>query len=479
MLRAVPARGRVFAAAALLALASLALAAPAAYAGAVPSCGFAAGVVTVSLPTDSEAMLFVDAGSGAISLFDGLTTTDCGGTNVDTDTVNVTGSTGAEVIAVNATFGAFGPGLTAEADDDEVEVNIDLEGGASDEVQYEGTSLADTVSTNATGVKTNTDSDVDITVADSEHLSLFGNGDDDTITTSLAPTGVTQTWLVGDAGDDTITAGSLTDLVDGADGDDVLNGGSGNDSVRGGDGLDTTNGGSGTDLLIASYGGDSGVDPTQGMRVDFTKNPITNDGWGNADSQPLGFEGATGTAFNDTLKGTSKVESFTGGDGNDTINGQGGNDTLTGGNGNDTLNGSYGNDTINGGADDDTILAGDGDDTVTAGTGTDVIDFSATTNKVIVNLTAGTADGQGTDTLSGFENAIGTNYADTIRGTGTANVLTGKAGNDSLIGLAGSDTLTGGDGRDSLNGGDGEDTCAGGPGSPDTGTSCETETGIP
>ncbi|HEX6843555.1 MAG TPA: hypothetical protein VF235_00425, partial [Actinomycetota bacterium] len=118
-------------------------------------------------------------------------------------------------------------------------------------------------------------------------------------------------------------------------------------------------------------------------------------------------------------------------------------------------------------------------DTITAGSGIDSLDYSRATNRVIVSLVDLTATGQGTDTFTGIEDVIGSNYNDTISGDGNDNVLNGRSGNDSLSGLGGADSLIGGAGRDAMNGGAGDDTCAGGSGSPDTGTSCETETGIP
>ena len=50
--------------------------------------------------------------------------------------------------------------------------------------------------------------------------------------------------------------------------------------------------------------------------------------------------------------------------------------------------------------------------------------------------------------MSGFENAVGSAFGDTLAGDGGANALTGLAGDDWLVGGAGSDSLDGGAGTD-------------------------------
>jgi hypothetical protein len=79
---------------------------------------------------------------------------------------------------------------------------------------------------------------------------------------------------------------------------------------------------------------------------------------------------------------------------------------------------------------------------------------------VSVNLDFGRAsDGQGSsDTLSGFEGILGSDYADTLIGDTFDNILLGGNDNDYLIGGAGNDTLDGGAGTNTLDGGAGDDT---------------------
>ena len=75
------------------------------------------------------------------------------------------------------------------------------------------------------------------------------------------------------------------------------------------------------------------------------------------------------------------------------------------------------------------------------GLGIDTLDYSAATTGVTVNLNTGTAHGVGSDTLSGFENIIGSAFADDLTGDSGNNVIRGGPGNDVLEGGAGTDTL--------------------------------------
>ncbi|WP_299850104.1 spondin domain-containing protein [uncultured Roseovarius sp.] len=68
------------------------------------------------------------------------------------------------------------------------------------------------------------------------------------------------------------------------------------------------------------------------------------------------------------------------------------------------------------------------------------------------------------DTLTGIENVVGSNDADTITGNSGANRLQGLGDDDLLSGGRGNDTLEGGDGDDILLGGGGTDVIDGGAG---------------
>ena len=166
----------------------------------------------------------------------------------------------------------------------------------------------------------------------------------------------------------------------------------------------------------------------------------------------------------DTLNGLDDNDTLNGGNGNDTLNGGNGDDTLNGDAGNDILNGDAGNDTLNGGENDDRLVGGAGNDTLNGGDGIDTADYSATTGSVDVNLGFGQGTGEGTDTLSGVENLLGSAFDDTLTGDAGANRLDGGAGNDVLNGGGGNDVLVGGDGNDEFDGGDGDDVLIGGAG---------------
>ncbi|MGF7150493.1 Ca2+-binding RTX toxin-like protein [Sphingomonas zeicaulis] len=148
----------------------------------------------------------------------------------------------------------------------------------------------------------------------------------------------------------------------------------------------------------------------------------------------------TGTATHDVLEGTLGSDAIYGLAGNDRIRGLGGNDIIEGGAGNDSLDG---------------------------GTGIDTASYAGAAARVTVNLNLTSAQStisQGIDTLTGFENVIGSAFNDTLTGGADANRIEGGLGNDIINGLAGNDVLIGGDGNDALSGGVGNDGLDGGAG---------------
>jgi Ca2+-binding RTX toxin-like protein len=230
--------------------------------------------------------------------------------------------------------------------------------------------------------------------------------------------------------------------------------------------------------------------------------PMTFEGGRNADTLKgsTGIDTLFGAGGNDTICGNAGDDTIwgdgtkfapmpavhghdwiDGGAGNDWISGSGGNDTILGGAGDDTLHGDtwdeVGHDTVRGGDGDDRIVGGRGDDKLFGDAGVDTLvarDFSDDGSTWVVNLGAGTSTGQGTDTISGFENVTGSLYAkNNITGDAGANrifagqnadVLNGAGGNDRLDGYKGGDTIQGGAGNDLLYGGEGKDTLWGGTG---------------
>ncbi|HEV2530156.1 calcium-binding protein [Phenylobacterium sp.] len=157
----------------------------------------------------------------------------------------------------------------------------------------------------------------------------------------------------------------------------------------------------------------------------------------------------------DTYSGGSGVVwgSVDGGDGNDVIWGGAQGESLTGGNGADTIHGGGGDDLISGGRDSDLLDGGPGNDGVT---------YEDATMGVNLDFVSGRADSSGEDTISGFELAFGSRFADTLSGDAGANTLSGDAGADQIFGREGNDSIVGGDGQDYLRGGDGADSLSGG-----------------
>jgi Ca2+-binding RTX toxin-like protein len=228
-----------------------------------------------------------------------------------------------------------------------------------------------------------------------------------------------------------VDAGAGDDIIAGGNGSDIILGGNGSDDLAGGAGNDVLNGGSGVDT--ADYS-----DTTTGVVVDLT----------------------AGTATGDGTDSLSAVENAVGGSGNDALVAS----DTTG----SELDGGAGADTLTGGAVTDVLYGGDGNDVLNGGSGVDTADYSDTTTGVVVDLTAGTATGDGTDSLSAIENAVGGSGNDTLVASNTTgSELDGGAGADTLTGGAVTDVLYGGDGDDTVNAAAGNDLIIGGDGAGD------------
>ena len=109
-----------------------------------------------------------------------------------------------------------------------------------------------------------------------------------------------------------------------------------------------------------------------------------------------------------------------------------------------------------GGAGADTIIQNAANNILSGGAGNDILSYATATAGVTVNLALTTAQntgGAGIDTLSGFEQLIGTDYNDVLTGSATTTSLTGGAGDDVLV--AGPTNPASGLG---MYGGDGNDT---------------------
>jgi Ca2+-binding RTX toxin-like protein len=153
-----------------------------------------------------------------------------------------------------------------------------------------------------------------------------------------------------------------------------------------------------------------------------------------------------------------------GGDDDDEMDGGNGDDDIDSGDGDDDLDGGDGDDDLDGGDGDDDLHGGRGDDSMAGGAGEDTADYSHASKGVKVSLALGKATGEGRDSLSGIENAMGSRRHDVLAGDDGANELDGGKGNDRLSGGGGADDLRGDVGNDRLAGGEEEDALDGGKG---------------
>ncbi len=198
-----------------------------------------------------------------------------------------------------------------------------------------------------------------------------------------------------------------SDTIIGSGTQDAINGSDGADYISAQDGDDLVDGGADNDTIVAGKGNDS-------------------------------VDGGSG---DDQISGNSGHDVLLGGAGNDTLSGESGDDTLTGGDGRDSVSGGSGN---------DLVFADLGDDVLDGGSGFDTLDFSAAQNGVIVDLSAKSASGLGSDVVTSFEAVTGSAFDDSLKGDKNANVLDGGDGSDVIRGLGGADTLTGGNGADTF-----------------------------
>lgn len=255
--------------------------------------------------------------------------------------------------------------------------------------------------------------------------------------------------ICGFGGNDKIFGqGGAFDAIDGGGGNDKLNGGKGSDDfVVGNSGNDTVNGGPGAVDFVLGLDGDDALiggggqfdtasfaEATAGVTVDLTAGTATGEGTDTL----TGIGDIFGSPLNDVLRG----------------------DASEAGNG---------------------FYPIGGDDSVDGGGGPlDILFHPLAEGPLTIDLTAGTATGEGTDTLADIEDAYGSPGDDVLTGSDQANFLVGFGGSDQILGLAGDDLLDGdagpdGDplpGTDTIDGGDGADTCLNG----ETLANCESTT---
>jgi len=210
--------------------------------------------------------------------------------------------------------------------------------------------------------------------------------------------------VIGSPYDDVLRGNTLDNIFIGLGGNDRLIGDAGDDLFVGGRGDDEFVGGADWDSVTYERS------PT-GVNVDLHDGTATGDG----NDTLTTIEGIVGTMFNDVLEGSRGTNTFVPLRGHDVVDGGGGaNDTVS---------------------------------------------FGAAKKAVIVDLAAGTASGEGIDTLTRIDNVVGSDWDDVLKGDSAANVLLGSNRDDSIYGRGGSDILVGESGADRLDGGSGTDRC--------------------
>lgn len=286
--------------------------------------------------------------------------------------------------------------------------------------------------------------------------------------------------VMAGAGDDVIFANPDVEVVDGGEGDDVIYGDLPEES--------TGEEASATGSAWAYRGPMASISITE-KHCEANKSCYGGDG-----SQEL-----IGSSGNDRIFGQRGNDVLYGNAGNDELFGGVGDESLiSGGAGNDLLSGGLGTDHLNGNAESD-LVRGDGTtDTIedTGSSGTDTLSYATAVTPgfggavsltgfpseaeseergVRVHLDGTTCAGEyeacdnearyggGYDnvSVSGFENVIGSPYADVIIGSSGPNRIDGGGGTDAIYGRGGNDELFGGPDGDYLNGEEGTDLIEG------------------
>lgn len=268
---------------------------------------------------------------------------------------------------------------------------------------------------------------------DGNDNTFNGNADNDT--------------AFGFAGNDSLSGGDGLDSLVGGDGNDTLRGDAGNDTLRGNAGSDYITGGSGDDSIFGGGGLDTADYSFNGSNAGIVASLLTNLVTGGGGNDTLsGIENISGTDFNDSITGDANANFLEGRGGNDSLVGGGGNDNLQGGNGDDTLEGGTGGDFLVGGVGTDSLDGGVSVDFY-FGSDQNTISYFTSTGPVLINMMGVSGDGSvgtgfaddgfgTTDTLSNFQNLIGSPFDDTIVGSG-ADVFEqfeGGAGDDIIVG---------------------------------------------
>ncbi len=457
--------------------------------------------------------VIADLASGTYTLAAGLEnlTLGTGVGNGGTAVINGTGNTAANVITGNAAANILNDGGGAGVDtmtggdgndtyivNNAADVINELISGGTDQVNFIGTTAGSTytLGTNLENLTLGGTAAINGTGNTAANL-ITGNSGNNVLDDGGILIGGGTDSLVGGAGNDTYVVNNSNDFIFDASGTDTVKfvssvdgqsyslatglenitlsggfhsaatGNLGNNIMTGDAGDNTFDGGGGTDVMRGGAGNDT-------YTVDSTTDIVVELNGAGTDSVIFNGTGLTGSTNytlsayveNLTLGGSNAINGYgnaqnniiEGNSGNNILNGGGGTDTvsyanaasgvtvdlhlttaqITGGAGTDTLSnfenmlGSTHADTLTGSSGNNTIDGGGGNDTLIGGGGTDTVSFASSAAGVTVSLSAGTATGNGTVTLSGFTHIIGSTHDDTLGGDIGNNTIDGGGGNDTV-----------------------------------------------
>lgn len=201
--------------------------------------------------------------------------------------------------------------------------------------------------------------------------------------------------ITGTEGDDVLFGTEWDDVIFGLGGNDEIHANEGNDVICGGPGADHIDGQAGDDLVDGGEGQDRAAFHSAPGPV--TANLVTGIATGDGNDELVSIENLAGSdEFNDTLIGDAE---------NNFIEGRGGGDTMDGGG------------------------------------GFDIVGFFDAPEPVTASLVTGTATGEGSDVLVGFEGLAGGFFGDTLVGDSGDNFFIPRGGDDAITGGSGPDTV--------------------------------------
>ena len=203
-------------------------------------------------------------------------------------------------------------------------------------------------------------------------------------------------------------------------------------------------GGSGVDTI--SYAGSSAA-----VTVNLGVTTAQTGGYAAGDTL-FNIENIIGSSYNDIITGSSLANRIEGASGVDTVSYANSTAAVNVNLGLTTAqSGGYAaGDTlvsienIIGSAYNDTLTGSSASNKIDGGAGIDTVSYASSNAAVNVNLAVTTTQSGGHaagDTLFNIENIIGSSYNDTLKGTTAANIITGGAGKDTMTGAAGADVF--------------------------------------